>query len=99
MTAMIDNLPGPNADHWDWQTQGLCRGLESSVFFHPEGERGRARAQRERRAKQICQGCPVLAACRNHALAVPEPYGIWGGMGESERNLAARRLTRRPLAG
>ncbi|EMD28324.1 Sporulation regulatory protein WhiD [Amycolatopsis azurea DSM 43854] len=23
--------------------------------------------------------------CRNHALAVHEPYGIWGGLSESER--------------
>ena len=40
-------LPGPNADIWDWQMHGLCRGVDSSVFFHPDGERGRARAQRE----------------------------------------------------
>jgi WhiB family redox-sensing transcriptional regulator len=23
--------------------------------------------------------------CRSHALAVHEPYGIWGGLSESER--------------
>jgi len=23
--------------------------------------------------------------CRRHALAVHEPYGIWGGLSESER--------------
>ena len=86
MTITADHLPGPNADFWDWQREGHCRGLDSSVFFHPEGERGRARAIREMRAKTICQGCPVLVQCRNHALAVAEPYGIWGGMSESERN-------------
>ena len=43
-------LPGPNADIWDWQMQGLCRGVDSAMFFHPDGERGRARAQREMRA-------------------------------------------------
>lgn len=66
--------------------QGVCRGVDSSVFFHPDGERGRARAQRERRAKELCNSCPVLAACRSHALAAAEPYGIWGGMSESERS-------------
>ena len=39
-------LPGPNADFWDWQLHGACRGENSDVFYHPDGERGRARAQR-----------------------------------------------------
>lgn len=26
---------------------------------------------------QICQDCPVLTQCREYALAVGEPYGIW----------------------
>lgn len=98
MTTTIDRLPGPNSDFWDWQMQGKCRGLESSVFFHPEGERGRARMQRERQAKQVCAECPVLMQCRSHALSVDEPYGIWGGLTESERNLMRRRNPRR-LAG
>ena len=48
--ADVRRLPGPNADIWDWQMQGLCRGVDSSFFFHPDGERGPARAQREARA-------------------------------------------------
>ena len=52
-------LPGPNADIWNWQLQGLCRGVDSSMFFHPDGERGRARMQREQRAKEMCRRCPV----------------------------------------
>jgi WhiB family redox-sensing transcriptional regulator len=59
--------------------------MASSYFFHPEGERGPARARREAQAKAICLSCPALAACRRHALAVHEPYGIWGGLSESER--------------
>ncbi|AVH24797.1 WhiB family transcriptional regulator [Nocardia cyriacigeorgica] len=81
----------PAAYAWEWQLRGSCRGVESAVFFHPDGERGRARAARVRRAKQICDSCPVLAQCRNYALAVSEPYGIWGGMSEDERRAAARR--------
>jgi WhiB family redox-sensing transcriptional regulator len=78
-------LPGPNADIWDWQMQGSCRGVESSVFFHPDGERGRARAKREMAAKQLCRQCPVITECAAHALSVREPYGVWGGMTEEER--------------
>ncbi|MEU1986288.1 WhiB family transcriptional regulator [Nocardia sp. NPDC019395] len=80
----------PAADAWEWQLLGSCRGLESTVFFHPDGERGRARAARVRRAKQICHACPVLDSCRNYALAVGEPYGVWGGMSEDERRTYAR---------
>ncbi|MFV8394691.1 WhiB family transcriptional regulator [Corynebacterium hindlerae] len=83
-------LPGPNADFWDWQLHGACRGEDSAVFFHPDGERGRARTQRENRAKAICRECPVLTQCRRHALEVAEPYGIWGGLSESERDLLLR---------
>jgi WhiB family redox-sensing transcriptional regulator len=79
-------LPGPNADVWDWQMTGSCRGMDSAFFFHPDGERGPARARREARAKAVCLACPVLEMCRRHALAVQEPYGIWGGLSESERD-------------
>lgn len=78
-------LPGPNADLWDWQLHAACRGMASSYFFHPEGERGPARARREAAAKTVCEQCPALRACRDHALAVHEPYGIWGGLSEIER--------------
>lgn len=83
--AETKRLPGPNADLWDWQLQGSCRGMNSSFFFHPENERGQSRRRREERAKAVCRSCPVLAQCREHALAVEEPYGVWGGLGEGER--------------
>jgi WhiB family redox-sensing transcriptional regulator len=62
--------------------------LDSSLFFHPEYERGHARYAREERAKTICRGCPVLEQCRRHALAVREPYGVWGAMTAEERRRA-----------
>ena len=91
--ADISRLPGPNADLWDWQLHGACRGEDPSVFFHPEGERGSARVRREMAAKAICARCPVLDACAAHALAVREPYGVWGGMSEDDREeiLSGRR--------
>ncbi|EID78638.1 MULTISPECIES: WhiB family transcriptional regulator [Rhodococcus] len=79
------SLPIPVAEVWDWQRDAACRGYESSTFFHPDRERGRARAMRDFRAKMICRGCPVLVQCREHALSVGEPYGIWGGLSANER--------------
>ena len=83
--AEISRLPRPVADEWEWQYQGSCRELPSEMFFHPDGERGPRRRNRENTAKAICASCPVIAACRAHALAVQEPYGIWGGLSEDDR--------------
>ncbi|MGA1479922.1 MAG: WhiB family transcriptional regulator, partial [Candidatus Nanopelagicales bacterium] len=35
--------------------------------------------------------CPVLAQCAAHALAVREPYGVWGGMSEDDREAIYQR--------
>ena len=89
--ADVSRLPGPNADLWDWQMHGACGGEDPSLFFHPEGERGPARAAREAAAKAVCASCPVLTECAAHALTVREPYGVWGGMSEDDREAAYRR--------
>lgn len=81
----ICGLPAPIADLWEWQLDGSCRRENPDVFFHPEGERGPARRDRDRAAKALCLDCPVLQRCREHALKVREPYGVWGGMTEHER--------------
>ncbi|HIW96792.1 MAG TPA: WhiB family transcriptional regulator [Candidatus Corynebacterium gallistercoris] len=92
-------LPAPTASRWDWQLESACRGMESEVFFHPDGERGRARLNREMRAKMVCRTCPVMEQCREHALEVAEPYGIWGGLSESERAQMLRPAGRRRMRG
>jgi WhiB family transcriptional regulator, redox-sensing transcriptional regulator len=83
--ADLTRLPGPNADLWDWQLRSACRHEDPDLFFHPDGERGPAREDRDRAAKLVCATCPVLASCRAHALRVREPYGVWGGLSEDER--------------
>jgi WhiB family redox-sensing transcriptional regulator len=83
--ATVSRLPGPVADLWQWQLDGSCRRENPDVFFHPEGERGPARRNRDSTAKAVCMSCPVLKNCREHALQVREPYGVWGAMTEYER--------------
>ena len=89
-------LPDPNPDSWAWQQHGSCRGMDEAVFFHPDNERGPARAARERRAKSICARCPVREACLRHALATREAYGIWGGTTALERVSARDRVAAAP---
>jgi WhiB family transcriptional regulator, redox-sensing transcriptional regulator len=92
--AEISRLPGPVADLWEWQMRGACREADPLLFFHPEGERGPARRNRDAAAKSICSGCPVVQQCRSHALQVREPYGVWGGLTEDDREEIYARQTR-----
>lgn len=85
----------------EWQEAAACRTADSSVFFHPAGERGNQHDAREAAAKRICAECPVMAECGQAALARREQYGVWGGMTEDERRkiLGQRRPGgRRPAA-
>lgn len=81
----ISRLPGPALDLWEWQQLGSCRAKDTELFFHPEGERGPSRSGREAAAKAVCASCPVLLLCRAHALSAREPYGVWGGLSEADR--------------
>ena len=83
--ADFSHLPGPVLDVWEWQFDGACRESEPSIFFHPDGERGSARRRRAEAAKAVCATCPVISACREHALRAREPYGVWGGLSEEDR--------------
>ncbi|MFG2884589.1 WhiB family transcriptional regulator [Streptomyces sp. NPDC048297] len=76
----------PVLDVWAWQADAACRGMDSSLFFSPTGERGRARRRREDAARAVCQKCPVASACALFAEASRQPYGVWGGYTETERN-------------
>ena len=88
----------PPTEAWQWQLDAVCRGNGpaghsagsdpiSDVFFSPSGEGRTARRQREDTAKVLCNTCPVLAQCRQFALATNEPFGVWGGLTARERSL------------
>ena len=94
--ADVLRTPLPIVEDWEWQYQGACRDLPTEMFFHPDGERGPRRRNRENAAKAICATCPVIEQCRSHALAMQEPYGIWGGLSEDDRaTILAKRGIRR----
>lgn len=85
--GQIARLPWPVYSNYEWQHRGACAEADPNLFFHPDGERGPARRLRELSALAVCADCPVLEACRRHALRVREPYGVWGGTTEREREL------------
>jgi WhiB family transcriptional regulator, redox-sensing transcriptional regulator len=69
-----------------WELQARCRGEDPALFFGPNRfEPKRERLEREAAAKEVCATCPAVRACREHALESGEMYGVWGGLGESDR--------------
>lgn len=77
----------PILQHWAWQYRADCRGSSVDVFFPSEAELEHPlhRAASAQAAKLICDGCPVVRQCLDHALAVPERFGVWGGLTPRER--------------
>ncbi|MEX1162133.1 MAG: WhiB family transcriptional regulator [Nitriliruptor sp.] len=78
-----------------WERGARCRTEDPVLFFGPNRfEPKRERLAREARAKAVCAGCPALEACREHAIAEGELYGVWGGLGEADRRTLVAREQR-----
>lgn len=82
----------PSDAVWNWQEQGSCREADPTLFFHPQNERGLARARRDRAAKAVCAACPVRIECADYAIRSREPYGVWGGLTEEDREAIYARI-------
>lgn len=73
-----------------WRAHARCRGMDTEVFYRPDGVSRPVRVAREQAAKAICASCPVKASCLEWAVATAEPAGIWGGLTPEERGVARR---------
>lgn len=74
-----------------WMAQAACADADHQLFFpgpnDPQGS-----------AKEICATCPVRRTCLRYAIDNGLGNGIWGGMGERERNRYAKGSTGKPIA-
>lgn len=77
-----ENTSKPAAD---WKVGAACRGGDTNAFFM-------ARAAAQRQATRICRGCAVRYECLGEALDDRVPWGVWGGLTESERRQVLRRF-------
>jgi WhiB family redox-sensing transcriptional regulator len=80
---------GRPALDFTWMAQAAC-GPDDGHMFMGSGLTSSAAV---RRAKRICQDCPVWAACLEYAVATGQREGVWGG--RSARQLAIARRSRR----
>ena len=92
VTVPAQRTPAREDQAGPWHADAVCRRDEAGLFFAPSKEPTAARLSREQAAKRVCARCPVLLECREHALVMPEPYGVWGGLTAAERRVV---LTRR----
>lgn len=74
-----------------WRDHALCRGVDPGIF-HPLDEEEDERASAA--AKAMCAECPVREVCLEHAIAVREKHGVWGGLSARERRRLIRRRRR-----
>ena len=86
MTAVWPEAELHGAEFWSWQLRGNCVDSPAELFF-PENAPRHIRRHLEEQAKRICERCPVLDTCRDHATSVPERYGIWGATTPRERGV------------
>lgn len=61
-----------------------CLGVKN-IFYPVPDESEKQRTARIAKAKAICQHCVLLEPCREFAIQIREPYGVWGGMSEEDR--------------
>jgi WhiB family transcriptional regulator, redox-sensing transcriptional regulator len=81
-------LTALTTDVGDWFDQGACVQDGADLFFARHGEP--ANGAREAQAKARCASCPVLADCREWALAAGDPSGVWAGGTSTAERVASR---------
>lgn len=56
-----------------------CVGMDTDLFFLPDGLRQGPKRQRVEAAKAVCNTCPIMQACLTYAKAQNGSVGVWGG--------------------
>lgn len=73
--------------NYDWQEKASCLGIGSDLFFVDDEAEGYPRLDLLR---QLCEPCPVLQECAEHAIE-HEEFGFWGNMTEKQRRSIRRK--------
>ncbi len=82
-TIEFEALTAPILEERPWAVFAACK-AEKSMKFFPQTR------QEEREAIAICNICPVIEDCLDHALESNERFGVWGGTTERERRKISR---------
>lgn len=72
-----------------WRSKAACRSLPDSMFFLAGDDFAGMK-----RAKAVCEECPVKDPCLEFAILTNQSLGIWGGTTPNERRQIRRRWLR-----
>lgn len=77
----------------DWMSRAVCRLIPldevDDIFFPVNGRSHDAKRlyqQKVRRAKKICDSCPVKTQCEGYRASIQDENGVWGGRDEIDRD-------------
>tara|TARA_A100001201_G_scaffold29158_2_gene31421 strand:- start:3891 stop:4211 length:321 start_codon:yes stop_codon:yes gene_type:complete len=79
----------------EWYSDAAC-----NTVVHPElnaDEWFPERGSSTKKAKEICNSCPVKEPCLEQALERGERFGIWGGKSERERRAIRKERKMKPV--
>lgn len=68
----------------DWKL-AVCRGKDPDIWSEDSTQDI---------AVAWCLGCPIKWECLDHALNMPERFGVWGGKTADERKIIGYRKSR-----
>ena len=68
----------------DWRTVAACAGTGPDLFFDTDPAAIAA-------AQRVCATCPARSDCAAHAFTTGEPFGVWGGLTEHDRQAEPER--------
>ena len=74
MSDILNNL-GIDLDDLDWYHLGLCRGMDTNLFY----DKYEADVNIAKNIDEACMGCPVIKMCYESGTENNE-HGIWGGV-------------------
>jgi WhiB family redox-sensing transcriptional regulator len=77
----------------EWHHRAVCRTAEPEIFFPFDSDEAG-----ERKAKRVCQACPVRQICLDEAIDNNIHEGIWGGLNPQERRNLKRRIQKAAIA-
>lgn len=69
----------------EWMDDAACADVDPDLFFPKRGD-----SVTMRRAKAVCDSCPVKVECLDYAMAEAIKFGVWGGMSERQRRRMRR---------
>lgn len=78
----------------DWHAEARCNQESETVFFGQSEPdvRPQYTLSEIKRARSVCETCPVAKQCMTAALLNREEFGVWAGSTRSQRKTMLKRI-------